>query len=371
MPTYEPATYRGGVVAKGPDVGLWTSIALHEDRVLVAYVGAEDGAVYLAREQDDGSFQSELVDEETGVNGASYLSLSVSSSGTPSIAYLTHGITSPDYDGLLSQVRVADGGANWSHQVVDVGTISCGGLCQGADLCIDLESLQECKSPSGTCDPGCDDTQACIDGVCETVVEAPASPGMPDGVGLFAQLLHLGNGSMVLGYYDWVLGNVQVATSTGTGFVPAAAFADPSLDTGMWLTMAAGDNNEVHLAFQDATGDRLMYARFADGVLSTPEFVDDGVRSGDDRAHPVGASASIVLGRDRAPTIVYQDGLTSDVEVASNEQGSWQRTTLMQGPRLDGFFVDAASDGSVPWMSHYFYDRAENPMGELEIVTLP
>ncbi len=369
-PAYEPETYRNGIVGEGPDVGIWTSIALHDNRVLVAYVDADDGSVHLAREQEDGTYLSEVVDEDTGLSGASYLSLSISSSGQPSIAYFVHGIASPDNNGLLSQLRVADGGASWASQVVDVGPVSCGGLCANSEVCVEAEGMQECKMPSGTCDPTCGDTEACIEGVCATSIEANAAPTMLDGVGLFAKLLHLADDSMVVGYYDRILGDVKIATSTGTGFTPAAAYEDPSLDTGMWLSMAAGSDG-VHLAFQDATADRLMYALFSEGTLSVPEFVDEGVREGDVRTHPVGASASIVLGRDRAPVIVYQDGLTSDIEIAKNEQGSWMLSTFMSGDRLDGFFIDVADRDGVPWLSHYFYDRAENPMGELEIVALP
>ncbi len=369
LPTYEPDTYRNGIAAEGPDQGLWTSIAIYDGRVNVAFVDAEDGSVHITREQDDGSFRPELVDADTGISGASYLSLSISASGVPSIAYLAHGVASAEHDGLLSQLRVADGGASWAQEIVDVGPISCGGLCEGSELCVDTGEIQECKAASGSCGEGCGDTAACIEDVCLDVVEAGPSGQMLDGVGLFAQLVQLPNGSRVLGYYDRVLGDLKLATNTGTGFVAGPAVEGP-LDMGMWLSMVGAENNAVHMAFQDASADRLMYARFEDGVLSEPEFADDGVRTGDDRAHPVGASAAIGLRGDRAPMITYQDGLTSDVEVSTREQGSWTRRTLKEGPRLDGFFIDAATaDGGV-WMSHYFYDRSVTPMGELEIETL-
>lgn len=369
LPTYEPDTYRNGIAGDGPDQGLWTSIAIYDGRTNIAFVDAEDGSVHITREQDDGSFRPELVDADAGLSGASYLSLSLSASGVPSIAYLAHGVPSPEHDGLLSELRVADGGASWAKEVVDVGPITCGGLCDDASECVNTGAIEECKAPSGTCAEGCSDTQACVEDVCLDIVEALPNGQMLDGVGLFAQLVQLPSGQVVLGYYDRVLGDLKLATNTGSGFVAGPSIEGP-LDTGMWLSMVAAENNVVHMAFQDATGDRLMYARFEDGALSEPEIADDGARGGDDRAHPVGASAAIGLRGDRAPMVTYQDGLTSDVELSIREQGSWTRTTLKEGPRLDGFFIDAATtDGSV-WMSHYFYDRAVTPMGELEIEAL-
>ncbi|MCP4443854.1 MAG: hypothetical protein GY811_00730 [Myxococcales bacterium] len=207
------------------------------------------------------------------------------------------------------------------------------------------------------------------DACLEIIPKAPSGQ-MLDGVGLFGELLHLADGSMMLGYYDRVLGNVHIAQNTGSSFTSVGTFAHPSLDTGMWLSMVAGTDNTLHLAFQDASADLLMYTTFSNGALSVPEIVDDGVRDGENRAHPVGASAAIILHGDRDPVIVYQDGLTADVEVATNEQGSWTRNTIMESPRLDGFFIDVAGSDGALWMSHYFYDRAAPPMGELEIITL-
>ncbi len=153
--------------------------------------------------------------------------------------------------------------------------------------------------------------------------------------------------------------------------MPISDFAI-TVDVGMWLDMVSDTQNIVHLAFQDATGDRLMYATFSNGsILSDPDIIDDGVRPGDNRSHPVGASASILVDGDRLPTIVYQDGLTSDVEMYRIDQGSWRRTSIKTGDRLDGFFIASTRDGDTMWLSHYFYDRTAIPPGELEFVTLP
>jgi hypothetical protein len=226
-------------------------------------------------------------------------------------------------------------------------------------------------SESGDCVSGCGDTEACVQGSCVPRLDAPAYHDIPAGVGLFADLVHRSDDSMVLSYYDHERGELVVATSNGTGFVPVASDDDPELDAGQWISTAVDADDVVHIAYQDASGDRLLHARFDDGELSLPTIVDDGVRDGDDRTHPVGASASIAIKGDRQPVIVYQDALTADLITSSLEGSSWTRSELRTGVRLDGFFIDLTRSGNDMVMSHYFYDRGVFPPGELEIATLP
>ena len=113
-----------------------------------------------------------------------------------------------------------------------------------------------------------------------------------------------------------------------------------------------------------------MYSSFSSGALSAPVFVDEGIREGESRTHPVGASAAILVDGDRFPAIVYQDGLVSDVEIARLEQASWQRSTVISGDRADGFFISAAADGTALWMSQYSYETSASAPGELEITLL-
>ncbi|MBL4633407.1 MAG: hypothetical protein JKY56_06030 [Kofleriaceae bacterium] len=75
-PSYEPKTYRGGIAAAGPDVGIWTSIKLFDGLANIAYVDKDQGSVHLAREQKDGSFLFDVVDGNPGIRGAAYVSLS-------------------------------------------------------------------------------------------------------------------------------------------------------------------------------------------------------------------------------------------------------------------------------------------------------
>ncbi|MBL4633408.1 MAG: hypothetical protein JKY56_06035 [Kofleriaceae bacterium] len=299
------------------------------------------------------------------------MSLSLSSDGIPSVAYMASGIASSDNGGFLSELRVSSQAASWAPEVVDVGPISCAGYCDESEACVDRGDFSECAALTADCDPGCGDTEACVAAVClATLSEAPGD--IPDGVGLFAKLVHQPNGTAVVGYYDGNLRALRIATLSGSTFSLAATLDDEILDLGMWLGMAVDSQNIVHLAYQDAAGDRLMYSTFSNGsVLSDAQVIDSGDRPGDSRTHPVGASASIMVNADRIPTIVYQDGLTSDAEMYRLESGSWQRTSIRSGDRLDGFHISTVRDGDTMLMSHYFYDRSANRLGELEIVTLP
>lgn len=370
-PTYDPRSYRGGIAAAGADVGSWTSIKLYNGLAVIAYVDNDTGRVHLAREQDNGSFLFDVVDNNPGLGGASYVSLSLSAEGVPSVAYLASGIPSIDSGAFLSEVRVSSQSKDWAPETVDVGPISCAAYCAEGESCVNRGDFSECVTASLDCEGGCGDEEACDAGVCLPVL--PVAPGdIPDGVGLFAQLVHLPNGTQVVGYYDRNLGEIRVATLNGPSFSLAASLNDEKLDLGMWLSMTADSENVVHLAYQDSAGDQLMYSTFSNGsVLSETQVIDNGERPGETRTHPVGASASIIVNADRIPTIVYQDGLTADLEMYRLEAGSWRRTSILAGERLDGFFIDSVRDGDTMLLSHYFYDRSSTILGELEIVTLP
>jgi hypothetical protein len=363
-PTFDPKTYRDGIKAAGPDVGMWTSIQLHDGLVRVAYVDNDTGAVHLASEQSDGSYVMELVDDNTGEGGATYVSLSLSSSGEPTVAYRASVV---DNNGFFAELRASSRANGWQPQVVDTAPISCGGLC-GDQVCV--AETNQCTSGTNDCAVECGGGEACVAAQCVAIVDEPPVE-MIEGTGLYASLLHKSDDSMVLGYYDRVLGDVRIAASSGgSGFAPVTSYNDDALDTGMWLTLKRDNADLVHLAFQDATGDRLMYSTFDGATIAPPMIVDDGVREGDDRTHPVGASASLLIEGDRAPRVLYQDGLTADLEIATLEQNSWQRRTLLGGERLDGFFISTTSLGNTSWMAQYFYDLSVYPPGDLEISLL-
>jgi len=100
-----------------------------------------------------------------------------------------------------------------------------------------------------------------------------------------------------------------------------------------------------------------MYTTW-NGAAGTPELVDDGRRAGD-RAHPVGAAASIYI-VNGGPVIAYQDGLTADVDLAQ-KGGMWTTSPLASGPLLDGFSIASTTAHGAPVLAWLSIDPALDP----------
>jgi hypothetical protein len=98
-----------------------------------------------------------------------------------------------------------------------------------------------------------------------------------------------------------------------------------------------------------------MYTTW-NGTAGTPVIVDDGQRTGD-RTHNVGYGAAIYL-VGGAPTIAYQDGLVSDVVIASQSGSAWTVAPFATGPLLDGWSIAATTGHGSPVLAWGSMDPA-------------
>ncbi len=157
-------------------------------------------------------------------------------------------------------------------------------------------------------------------------------------------------------------------TAAGAGdFTPTTLDASTTGDRGMWASAIVDDAGIIHVAYQDALGDQLMYLSYA-GTASTPEVIDDGQRAGD-RTHNVGYASSIYL-VGGAPVVAYQDGLTADVYVATKNGASWTTNGVAVGPLLDGFSVAATTaHQGIPYVAWGALDPAATPLGSVVVQT--
>jgi len=175
-------------------------------------------------------------------------------------------------------------------------------------------------------------------------------------IGLHVSFVVLPDGRLAAAYYDRGGRALKLAVESAAG---SNEFAETVLHGGatgdrMWASAVVDGGGTIHVAYQDAIGDQLLYTTWS-GAPGTPEVVDDGQRAGD-RTHPVGAGASIYL-VDGAPAIAYQDGLAADVYVATRGAASWTQTALSTGPLLDGVSIGAAiGPGGVPYLA---WDRLD------------
>jgi hypothetical protein len=299
----------------------------------------------------------------------------VDGSGVPAIAYMAVGVRD-GAGGRTAQLRYArannalpESEASWTVSILDEAPISCAGLCDDGQACLPVDTGEQCTAVTNDCSADCGDGQACVGGSCTDIVPDPAADDIPGGVGLFADLDFLPDGRPVVVYYDRANGDLIMQVSE-TSWTRIELDADPATDTGMNADLAVGSDGTVHVAYQDALGDQLLYTSWAAGTQRDIEVVDDGTRSGETRTHPVGAGAAVLITGGN-PAIAYQDGATADLLLATRSGDSWSRSDLLTGITLDGFHVDADTSGDLAGISSYRYDRAFFPPGELVITTIP
>ncbi len=372
-PTYDPATYRGGVEGAGPDVGAWSSVALHGGRARIAYQDRGAEALKFAYEGDDGAWHNHVVDRDADVATGRYASLAIPTNGNPAIAYLATGVAGAAGT-FATELRLArassptpgDGG-DWTIEVLATAPASCAGLCGAGQSCavaaVDTDP-PACVTEGGDCGvEGCASGEVCVAGACRAELADPSVTSLPDGAGLFADLLVLPDGRLAVVHYDRVRTALVLLVDGGAGWAETILDGETGGDRGMWATAVVDGSGLIHVAYQDALGDQVFYTNW-NGSAGPVELVDDGGREGD-RAHPVGAGAAIFLDGG-SPAVAYQDGLVSDL-VLSRRTGAdaWTRSNVATGDPLDGFHVAASTDGAtLVWER---IDAATTPLGELII----
>ncbi|MGE5183429.1 MAG: hypothetical protein ACM31C_15265, partial [Acidobacteriota bacterium] len=375
-PTYDPGTYRGGIMDPGPDVGAWTSIALANHSARVAYQDRDALALKYAYEDGDHHWHSHVVDDGAGNAAGEYANMVIDADGHSAIAYLVLGVD----DGMghrvteLQLARASKTGpsatSDWNITTIASAPGSCAGMCTGGDVCVP-GTPQVCATPTSSCSPGCGSGDACVNNACVTPIVDPMVDDVPTGTGLWASLVVMSDGRLGAAYYDRarraLIFSIESAKGSNqfTETVLDGNVADA--DRGMWSSAVVAPDDTVHLAYQDALGDELMYTTWSNGTAGTPEVVDDGTRPGD-RTHPVGAGNAIYL-VGGTPAIAYQDAMTADVYVATRGPSMWSVAPLATGPLLDGFSIGATTaHGGTPVLAWDLRDPSQAPPNGLQVM---
>ncbi len=378
-PTYDPSTYRGGIEDVGPNVGAWTSIALANHTGEVAYQDRDGKALKFALESAPGTWSSYVVDSPNAEEDiGSFASLAIDGSGHPAIAYLAIGVD----DGMghrNTELRLARAGvatpamSDWTTSSIAVAAGTCAGLCGTGTTCaapVTAGDPQSCVAATSDCTTACSTTQVCHAAACLTAVADSALLDIPTGTGLFASLVAMPDGRLAVAYYDRTKRALVLAVESAAN---SNTFTEVTLDTvtpgdrGMWATAAVDGSGTIHVAYQEALGDQLMYTTW-NGTPGVPEIVDDGQRTGD-RTHPVGAAANLFL-VNGTPSVAYQDGLLADLVVASKAGASWQQFAVATGPLLDGFSIAVTTaHGGQTYIAWDQLDPSQSPPNALVVKT--
>ena len=376
-PTYDPGTYRGGIEDAGENVGTWTSVAMSEKLAKIAYQDRDNTELKYAYEKKAGQWASYVVDPSNGEDIGSHTSIVIDGSNHPAIAYLAVG--NDDGQGhRFTELKLArsavvnpEGVQDWGISTITKGDGTCAGLCAAGTVCIagaaDTDP-QRCVTPSADCGT-CGDGTACIAGTCADIFEKPTTAQLATGTGLFVNLVLLPDGRLAAVYYDRNKRALTLAVETAAG---ANTFAETVLDAvtpgdrGMWASAVVDGSGAIHIAYQDAIGDQLMYTQWS-GTVATPEVVDDGQRAGD-RPHSVGAAAAIYL-VNGGPVIAYQDGLKADVYIAAKAGSTWSKNAVAATPLLDGFSIAATTGHGGAYVAWGSIDPNTTPLPSLVVTT--
>ncbi|MGE0398314.1 MAG: hypothetical protein AB7T06_16540 [Kofleriaceae bacterium] len=377
-PIYDPSTYRNGVSSDeaGPNVGTWTSIALTADHLgRVAYHDRDEKSLKYAYETKKGEWKSYSVDVSNGTEVVgTHTSITIDASKHPVITYIAEsaggntGMYNTEFRIARANVVNPEGPDDWSTSLIAQAPGSCAGICATGSACIaDDAGVEMCVAETSDCANGCDANQACIAGSCTDELLAPTTAVLARGTGLFSSVVVLPDGRLAVTYYDRSTRSLKIAVEDAvdtTNFTETVLDETASRDNGMWSSAIVDGSGTVHVAYQDAIGDQLMYTTWS-GAPGTPEVVDDGQRTGD-RTHSVGASAAIYL-VNGTPSIVYHDGVTSDVYTAS-KQNPWAVTNVAPGPLLDGISVDGATGpGGAVFLAWDSIDKNTTPVHNLVV----
>jgi hypothetical protein len=214
-------------------------------------------------------------------------------------------------------------------------------------------------------------TDACVGGKCVTPLAAPGAADLPDGTGLFNNVLRTMGDALRIVYYDHAQGDLKLAAQGADGkwAVTFVDGNDPATDVGQFASARLEDDGTLQVAYQDAITDQLLYKRgMAAALAMAPaELIDDGVRP--DGRHSVGAGASLYLANGQ-PRVVYQDQALSDV-LSATRGSSWSHAPAFAGPAGYGWWPHLVADGDKLWVTQYVYDRAAARFGALTITPLP
>lgn len=250
----------------------------------------------------------------------------------------------------------------------------CAGLCAVGKACTYADPTKKdaatllCKATAPGCTPACAKGTACVAGACVDALDAGAAD-LPPGTGLFSRLVK-GPAGMQVVYYNRVTGSLLTAA--------APAWKVKTLDggtgnVGQHLSAVYGDDGTLHIAYQDAVHDRLLYRPVkTDGTLGPVETVDDGARgAGDSRElHSVGSHAALFVDSGTL-RVAYQDQTAVSLELGSRGTGWTHETRGPGGSQGRGFYNQAVQLAGKWIVLDVNYDRMrDSPLSAVSFTPL-
>jgi hypothetical protein len=313
--------FRQGLTDPGDDVGLWTSIALVDDKPVVAYYDAKNRGLKYAS-YDGKSWKVSSVQQKANSDIGRYAKL-VISGGKPVIAFL---FQEPGTGGAAkSGVRVATassaspaGPSDWtfSDAYTDAASPCRAFLCATGEC---REDTALCQAPTNGCATKCNPDEKCFDDngtkVCAKVFAKTYPDAYPEAAGLYVSLAETQSGLGMV-FYDRIHGNLMASHQEGGKWTPAAILDGQGKDStgadidtgdvGVGASLFVDSAGDWHVAYANGFDETLVYMKVTGGTTpGTPEVVDDGVVPGEQAI--VGDDTSIRVTSSGEVQIAYQD----------------------------------------------------------------
>lgn len=374
---------RGGKTAPGDDVGLYTDLAADSTRrAHVVYQDRGRGALKYARQETTGWVIQELDGAGIGDTGL-YSSLTLDGTERPVVAYLSARVDQARQRVSVLRLAVAQNpspGAvgDWRFRdlvVTDLSSYGCAERCNLDEVCLDSNGTCVVPSPAADCSPACMGREACIQGTCQRTRSLPPYRDLPVARGLWPEVRALPNGNLLVAYYDRVDRNLHLLRVAGpdpiTGAITDVILEGPGApvastdDTGLYPSLFVTPGGEVHLTYQNATRQALVYRSINPATLQTlaVEDVEVGVGMGmGPDGLLLGADSALVVDGQGAIRVAYQDATNGDLRYARRDGiNTWVRLTLagdeMPYAGSFGFYSDQclSPDRSEVVVSTYRY----------------
>lgn len=362
---------RRGLGTPGPDVGIYTDVAIAPDGTPhIVYQDRDNGALKHARLSPSG-WQTHTIEGEGVGDTGRYASLAIDDQGRPVVAYLSLKEEGPRARQSVLRLAVARvpapaGPNDWGLRDLEVRSLAgtpCAERCNVDEVCVRNGDVCVVPDPDSACSPRCGSGEACVAGACARTRSLPAFMDLPRAPGLWPSLALVPGGGALIAFHDRLQTNLRIGRIQGADLLQGTWMAQTlegrgapnggDDETGLFPTLFVQGADEIHLAYVNATRQTLRYRLLSANLVSV--LVEDvevglGAGSGPD-GELVGADAALVVDANGQVRIAYQNATLGDLRYARRTGADQWSTVTLAGDEMPyagsfGFYCDQALDAS-------------------------
>jgi len=266
--------------------------------------------------------------------------------------------------------------SDWVITEVATSAMACRpGMCGARESC--LENGQ-CVVPTADCASDCGTGSVCFMTSCEAELADPYVEDMPPAYGMYDSLAVTSAGLALVFYDRTagnIMGASFDGSAWGAPFlIDGYGVGDPDVgDSGIGATVAVDAAGVWHVAYVDGAEENLRYATVTAGVATT-EVVDDGSTDGTglhpDGRHIVGDDASLVVTDGGEIRVAYQDATTQRVMFARRPAtgGAWAIEILDMDDHT-GFWVEQLLAGTTSYVATFWRNETGTKTNGVRVLT--